>query len=551
MSQRNERPRYAAKAANLPSLSPNTILFGRLALAALFLILAVFVFDNNIVKIVLLVLSALASGFDLGIKAFDSILEKKFLATPIILLFVAFVSFLVGFGSEAAAMLLLYQLSLLVTAYVKRKTRASAMQLLNGLDQEIQDRAGELFQAEDAEKLQMETDAFRGADMILKIAMVVGLLYVFLLPRLGDYSYSVSIHRALMIIMTAIPASVVVSMPFTALFGLCFGARSGVLFRDGRTMEHVSESNVVVMDKAGIFSTGAPELESIHSDLLDQNTFLSFAAHAVYYSEQPFAKAIPSLPEQDYKLEVISDFVDVPGCGVELNIGGSPVMLATAAYLETKGIDVPPVEETGEIYYLTVSGRIVGYLCIVSQVNENGTELLEGIRQIGVRQLVLLTEDGAGESLRMADDLGFDEVFGECDMERKLKHIDDLNQGSRNHVMFVYANGLETHSAADVDVRLSQKTKYADVAIQPENAGALPLGIQIARRMCQVARENAIFVFVIKAILILLSMLGFCSIWFVLFMDVVAVLTTLLNAVRVTKKPLFDFRRFEPPKEEL
>ena len=72
MSQRNERPRFAASPAKLPSLSPNTILFGRLALAALFLILAVFVFDNKIVKIILLVLSALASGYDLALKAFDS-----------------------------------------------------------------------------------------------------------------------------------------------------------------------------------------------------------------------------------------------------------------------------------------------------------------------------------------------------------------------------------------------------------------------------------------------------------------------------------------------
>ena len=550
MSQKNERPRFAASKPNLPSLSPGTILFGRLALAALFLILAVFVFDNKIVKIVLLVLSALASGYDLGLKAFDSILDKKYFATPILLLVVAFASFLIGYPSEGAALLLIYQLSLLVLDYVKKRTRGSAMQLLNGLDPETAQRAGELFSPEEASSLQMEAEAYRSADLMLKAAMVFALVYIFLLPRLGDFSYSVSIHRALMIILTAIPASVVVSIPFTALTGLCFSARNGILFRTGAAMERAAETNVVVMDKAGIFSTGAPELESLHSDVLDQNTFLSFVAHAVYYSEQPFARAIPTLPEQDYKLAVISDFVDIPGCGVELKIGGSPVMLATAAYFESKGIEVPTVEESGEIYYLTVSGRYVGHLCIVSQVNESSPELLDGVRQIGIRELVLLTEDGAGESQRMAEDLGFDEVFGECDNERKLKHVSDLNQGSRNHVMFVYSNGMETHSDADVDVRLSKKSKYADVSIQPEDAQALPMGIQISRRMCQVARENAIFVFVVKAILVFLSILGFSTLWFVLFMDVVAVLLTLLNSIRVTKNPLVDFSRFTPPQEQ-
>ena len=71
MSQRNTRPRFAEKAPKLPAFSPNTILYGRLALAAVLLILGAFVFKNQIVRYILLVLSAIASGFDLGLKAFD------------------------------------------------------------------------------------------------------------------------------------------------------------------------------------------------------------------------------------------------------------------------------------------------------------------------------------------------------------------------------------------------------------------------------------------------------------------------------------------------
>ena len=550
MSPTYERPRFAVKNKNAAAGSPDMILIGRLVLAAVLLILGAFVIKNQIVRIILLALSAIASAFDLGLKAFDSVLEKDYFATPILVLFIAFVSFLIGYPTEGAAMLLLYQLSLFVVDYARKRTRSAALEMLKGDDSEILEQAEELFAPEDAGKLQMENEAFRGADLLLKIAMVFALLYIFLLPRLGDYTYSVAIHRALMILMTAIPASVVVAMPYTALVGLCYGARNGVLFRSGKVMEKAADTNVVIFDKAGIFSSGAPELQSVRSDVLDRKTFMSFVAHAVYYSEQPFAKAVPALSEQDYKLEVISDFVDVPGCGVELKIGGSPVILATLDYLTARGVAVPETEEDGEVYYLTVSGRYVGYLVFATQTNDIGGELLDGVREIGVREAVLLTEDGAGESQRFADKLGFDEVYGECDTERKLQHIEDLNQGSRNHVMFLYANGLELHSAADVDVRLSQKTKFADVVIPPENANALPFAVQTARRMCQVAKENAIFVFAVKALMIFLSMLGLSSIWFVLFMDVVAVLATLLNAIRVTKNPLIDTSRFAAPKDE-
>ena len=550
MSPINERPRFAVKSKSAAAGSPDMILIGRLILAAVLLILGAFVIKNQIVRVILLALSAIASAFDLGLKAFDSVLEKDYFATPILVLFIAFVSFLIGYPTEGAAMLLLYQLSLIVVDYARKRTRSAALELLNGDSDEILDQAGELFANEDAGKLQMEADAFHSADLLLKIAMVVALIYIFLLPRLGDYTYSVAIHRALMIIMTAIPASVAVAMPYTALVGLCYGARNGILFRNGKVMEKTADVNVAVFDKAGIFSSGAPELQSVHSDVLDRKTFMSFVAHAVYYSEQAFAKAIPALSEQDYKLEVISDFVDVPGCGVEVKIGGSPVILGTDDYLTARGVAVPEVEEEGEVFYLTVSSRDVGYLVFASQANDIGLELLEGVRDIGVREAVLLTEDGAGESQKFADKFGFDEVFGECDTERKLQHIEDLNQGTRNHVMFLYSNGLEMHSAADVDVRFSQKTKFADVAIPPEKASALPFAVQLSRRMCQVAKENAIFVFGVKALMIFLSMLGLSSIWFVLFMDSAAVLATLLNAIRVTKDPLIDTSRFASPKDE-
>ena len=101
MSQRNTRPKFAVKPIDLSGVSPSLILYGRLALAAVLLILGAFVFKNLIVRYILLVLSAVASGYDLGLKAFDSVLDKEYFATPIVMLFTAFVAFLIGYPTEA------------------------------------------------------------------------------------------------------------------------------------------------------------------------------------------------------------------------------------------------------------------------------------------------------------------------------------------------------------------------------------------------------------------------------------------------------------------
>ena len=53
-------------------------------------------------------------------------------------------------------------------------------------------------------------------------------------------------------------------------------------------------------------------------------------------------------------------------------------------------------------------------------------------------------------------------------------------------------------------------------------------------------QENGLFAYLIKVLMIYLSILGKVSIWFVFFIDIVAGLATILNAIRVTQEPLLD-----------
>jgi Cd2+/Zn2+-exporting ATPase len=64
------------------------------------------------------------------------------------------------------------------------------------------------------------------------------------------------------------------------------------------------------------------------------------------------------------------------------------------------------------------------------------------------------------------------------------------------------------------------------------------MGIQICRRMLELLRENAIFAIAVKAILIFLSFIGYSTLWFVVFIDTVTALATMLNAIRVTTPSL-------------
>lgn len=348
-----------------------------------------------------------------------------------------------------------------------------------------------------------------------------------------------SFHRALMILLVSSPMAVGVSFPVVGISGLFYCAKNGILFNSARTMEQATELNVAIFDKAGVFSEEVPHVIGIQSDVLDKKTFLNFLAHAVYYSDQPFAKAISDYYNQEYKLELINNFEEIPGSGVMLEIGHAPVILATKSYFESHDMSIPDRNSSDGIpYYMTIAGRYVGRVVISSEINQEAESLVDEMNRAGITRNILLTEDGNEQSQAAADSLHFTEVVGECDIDKKLRLISDINQAGKIKSVFIYANGIEGHSAADLDMRVSRKGKYADALVIPESYLNIPTGIQICRRMLELLRENAIFAIAVKAILIFLSFIGYSTLWFIVFIDTAAALATLLNAIRVTTPSL-------------
>lgn len=547
MSKKPDHAKHSAGGSGREALAPDMLLFIRLVAATVIFAVSLIVKMPAFASILLLVLSAAVAGYDICLQAVNSVENGDYFATPLVVVFIAAISYVIGFASEGAALILLYQIGLRLIAYAAERTRKSAIELLRYQDEETVDKIKALLCEEQAGYMEIESTMRYSSGSILKIAMIFAVVYAITLPLFTSFSYTVSIHRALTIILIATPMSVVAAMPSTGIVGLCYSAQQGVLFNKAATMEATGKVNIAIFDKAGIFSEACPRVLSVQSDVLDSATFMNFAAHAVYYSEQPIARAIAAVNDQEYRLDIISDFVDIPGRGVDVKIGGAQLTLATSELFASRGVYVPQSGESeGRAYYMTVSDRYVGKLVLSSDVNDEAAELAEDMKELGVKRCILLTEDGNDESQQLAEVLGFNEVYGQCDTEKKLRLVSDLSEGSKNRILFVYSSGIESHSSATVDMRVSPKAKYADATVLPDFVANIPFSMQVCRRMREIAVENAVFAFVIKAILIFLSIVGFCNVWFAIFIDMAAALATILNSIRVTNESLlrsFQYKR--------
>ena len=547
----NVQPKPKASAALTSAGAFDAIVVVRLIIAALLFAIALIAKLPSVVSFILLVLSAAVAGYDVVLAAINEVEDANYFAAPVLVLVVTVLAFVIGRPMEAAAMMMLYKIGLALIAYASDRTKKSAREMLQYQGENMAERTAVVMEGEDAGETKSGEAISAAAAWILRFAVALALLYAIVMPIFTSLRFTSAIHRALTIILIATPISAIAALPLSGIMGIAFSAQRGVLFNNARTMEKVGEAKTVIFDKNGVFSDASPKLVDIKSDILDRKTFMDFISHAAYYSEQPFAKAIGDAYDQEYKLDLISDFEEIPGCGVDLKIGGEPVTLGTKELFAGRGLTVPFEPEKGNlIYYLMISDKYIGKVYISDKIHEESARLIPALKENGIQKCILLSEEGKDESERLGLSLDADEVYAECDIDKKLRLIDNLSNGHNDGVVYVYSSGIESHSAAGVDIRVSPKSKFADAMIMPDDLQNFPGTIGICRRVGQINAENAIFAFIVKAVLIFLSMTGRCNLWFAMFLDMAAALATILNTVRVTRPPLVDLSGMMNGKED-
>ena len=492
-----------------------------------------------VVRTILLVIASLVAGYDLILDAVNSVEGKDYFNISIILVFVSVIGFVIGYGIEVAAMLILYRVGLVLNDYVKERTVMSAEELLRYRDSEEIGRTVETANRPASGELEAGEKINSAASFVLKILIGFAVLFAILAPLLTHLTVRESIHRALSIILIATPASVMLSIPLVGIVGIFSAARFGVLFNKASSIEKLSDIKTLIVDKAGVLAEECPKLLSVQSDVLDTNTFLTFAAHAVYYSEQPIAKVLSNATDGEYKLEVVSNFSEIPGWGVEVDIGGAHVVLATKELYVSRGEAIPFESEPSDcqIFYMMIANRYIGKITISNSTLDSAENIVADFKNNGIGKCILISEDGREDTAAFASKFGFDDAYGELDTEKKLALIDNICAKAPSN-MYLYSSGIESHSKADIDVRVSKAGKYADALVSPNSISTMPAAFSVADRIKAVAAENAIFAIAVKAILVFLSINGWCNLWFAMFIDSAAAIFTLLNSIRVSSDSL-------------
>lgn len=330
-------------------------------------------------------------------------------------------------------------------------------------------------------------------------------------------------YHAMVLLVAASPCAVVVSSPAVMLSAIALAGRHGVLFKGAVHLETLGKVDVIAMDKTGTVTMGKPAVTEVWTTSgANVTRFLSLAAAVEKQSEHPLA--VPVVEEakrhgiSDQALE-LKEFHSHTGLGVYARVDGVWVGVGRESLFETYHVELLPgivenaqrMRDAGQTALIVIAAeeRIGGVIGVADRLRPEAARTIAKLKELGVRDIVLLTGDHERVAQAIAKELGVDEVRAGLLPDGKVTELTRLTKHGRYVAMIGDGvNDAPALATADVGIAMGGAgtdvaLEVADVVLMRDDLKGLPLAVWISRMARKRVRQNMVFAFVMIAILVL------------------------------------------------
>jgi Zn2+/Cd2+-exporting ATPase len=369
-------------------------------------------------------------------------------------------------------------------------------------------------------------------------------------------------YRAMTVMVVASPCALIISTPASILSAIGCGARRGVLFKGGAYLERLARVDIVAFDKTGTLTIGKPQVTDIipvvgSSSSVSaatglrrcaEDAVLQLAAPVEARSEHPLAKAVVDFAKsRGLNLEECKGFSSFTGRGVIGNLGRRSIAVGNIGLFEEnatenlEGIraEISRLHDAGRTVIVigelapaelnaarcssndsgvqkgAADGRttVLGLIAVADTLRLDAAEVVQNLRSIGVKKIVMLTGDNDRVAQTIGRRAGIDEVFSQLLPEEKVEAIRTLKKSGRVAMVGDGINDAPALATADVGIAMGAAgtdvaMETADVVLMSDNLKNIPFALKLSRRSQTIIFQNLAFSLAVIVVLVA-SALGF------------------------------------------
>jgi Cu+-exporting ATPase len=270
---------------------------------------------------------------------------------------------------------------------------------------------------------------------------------------------------------------------------------------------------VLIIDKTGTVTEGNPKLVVVRAvSAVNEDQVLTIAAALESKSAHPLAHAIvEGAKAKSLALPEVADFASVTGQGLRGVIGGAPVLIGRAEFLQSQGVDLSPLtaetdrlrEDGATAMFVALSGQVIGLVAAKDPLKADARTLLAALSRNGLA-ITIATGDAEATAKAIAREAGLDKVVAGLTPEGKTDLVGRLKREGR--VVAFAGDGVNDApalAAADVSIAMGTGSdaaiEAAGLTLLKGDLAALLRARKLARAAVRNMKQNLFFAFVYNA----------------------------------------------------
>lgn len=394
----------------------------------------------------------------------------------------------------------------------------------------------EMLESATDKKTKTETIVSKGSKIYTPVVLVLSILVMIILPFFG-VNLSSSIYRGLTFLVISCPCAIAISVPLSYFTGIGVCSKNGILVKGSNYLDSLSSAKNIIFDKTGTLTNGTFKVTSIDikdeekTDEYNKDDIMEILFMGESLSDHPIAKSIMSTSGKFVDNSKVKNYKEISGKGITFVLDDKQVSIGNNK--------IDECTETASIH-MHINGKHVASIFINDGIKENTSSVIKSLQKNDIKTY-MFTGDKKDVALEIGGMLGIDEIKYEMLPTDKFKAYEGVEKSGLTIFVGDGINDAPVLKRSSVGISMGsvgsdQAIEASDIVILNDDLEKIPLGISISKYTKHIIKENLIFAIGVKAVILVLSVLGLASMWLAVFADTGVTLLTILNTLRIIKK---------------
>ena len=293
--------------------------------------------------------------------------------------------------------------------------------------------------------------------------------------------------KALSVLMVDFSCAIKLTTPLSIISAMREASDNRMMVKGGKFLENYANADTIVFDKTGTLTNATPKVVDVipMSRRYKRTDILRMAACIEEHFAHSIATAIVKQAETEGLKhdEDHSEVEYIVAHGIVTEYDGKRAVIGSRHFLfDDEKVTVTKTQEKKiakkakehSVVYLAIDGKLEGIICIDDPVREEAKHVIEDLKDLGIKNVIMLTGDSESGAKASAHALGITEYKSQVLPEDKSRIIEELKADGKTVIMVGDGiNDSPALAAADVSVSMKNSSdiarEVADISLMSDD----------------------------------------------------------------------------------